>query len=77
MQSKTLIVLQNLDTMEYIESLSNESDISWCLEWQDAQDFNDMFFVKRWLLGFKLNHKFGLKLKWKKILIFESVRGLV
>ena len=79
MQSKTLIVLQNLSTMEYVESLTNESDISWCLGWAEAMDFSDMFFVNRWLLRLKLENKFrdlGLRLKWKKVIVFEG-RGLV
>lgn len=80
MISKTLIVLQNLETKEYIESLSNESDISWCLGWAEAMDFNGIFFVKRWFLRLRLENKFrdlGLRLKWKKVIVFEGVRGLV
>jgi hypothetical protein len=71
-----MFVLQNLTTTEYVKNY-NKSGISWCDSWQDAQDFNDMFFVNRMFLRLKLNHNFKLKLKWKRILIFEGVRGLV
>jgi hypothetical protein len=80
MKSRTLVVLQNLDTKEYVESLSNESEISWVNGWAEARDFNDMFFIKRWFLRLRLENKFkgiGLKLKWKKVIVFEGVRGLV
>lgn len=80
MKSKTLVVLQNLETKEYVESLSNESDILWVEDWVDAKNFSDMFFVKRWVLRLRLENKFrdiGLRLKWKKVIVFEGVKGLV
>lgn len=80
MTGRTLVVLQNLDTKEYVESLSNESDILWCEGWVEAMNFSDMFFVKRWLLRLRLESKFrdiGLRLMWKKVLVFDGVRGLV
>ncbi len=79
MRSRNLYVLQNLTTMEYVQKLPHESDILWCLGWAEAMDFSDMFFVKRWFLRLKLENKFrdlGLRLKWKKIIVFEG-RGLV
>lgn len=80
MKSRTLIVLQNLATMEYVKSL-HESGISWCNGWVDAHDFSDMFFIKRWLLRVRLGRELGnlgklVKLKWKKVIVFEG-RGLV
>jgi len=80
MKTKILILLYNPKTKEYIESLSNESDISWCEGWVKAMDFSDMFFIKRWILRLRLEYKFrdlGLSLRWKKVLVFDGVRGVV
>jgi len=80
MKSKTLIFLYNPETKEYVESLSNECDISWCDSWVEAMDFSDMFIVKRWVRRLGLENKFrdlGLKLKWKRVLVFDGVRGVV
>lgn len=76
MTSKTLVLLQNFYTKKYVEKI-NEIGISWCVDWRDAKDFGKMFFVKRMFLRWNLSRKRGLKLSWKKILIFENVRGLV
>lgn len=77
MTSRMLILLYDLTTQRYIQKLPHESEISWCLKWQDAKDFSDLFFVTRLFLRLKLNYKFKLNLVYKKILIFENVRGCV
>ena len=75
MTSKTLILLHNPDTKMYIES-HHETDILWCENWVDAEDFSSIFFLSRFFLRLKLQKIGDVKLKWKRWLVYEG-RGLV
>jgi hypothetical protein len=80
MRANTLIFLYNPKTQKYLEKLPDESGISWCDLWIGAQDFSDIFFIERWFLKLRLERKFSnldLNLKWKKVLAFDGVRGVV
>lgn len=77
MKSKTLILLYNPETKEYVESLSHECDISWSDLWIGAYDFSNMFFLKRLYFKIKLSKKVSVNLIWKKILPFEKSKGLI
>ena len=75
MRNRTLIFLYNHGTKLYIKS-HHETDILWCENWTDAEDFSSIFFLLRFFLRLKLQKMSSIKLRWKRWLVYEG-RGVV
>ena len=80
MKSKTLILLYNLKPKNTSNHYPMKVTFHGVVVGLKRWILVICFFVKKWVLRLRLENKFrdlGLKLKWKRVLVFDGVRGVV